>query len=236
MAAESHDILIWNMIIWRETILLNSIVLFKLLNCSDLMVFYPVCVYFPSNNIHPFPLTDWFDFPFLTEKNPFYFTASASTLYIDPHSCPFLLFSFCDHFLLPIIISLSIFFSYFQFVLLYHLLFIPPSSLICISFPTSSSFSFLQHPWHPLSTHLFLTLLWLYLFFSLCHSPFSSGSLVLFTLLSFSLYLSNLLLASHVRVTLPEAVLSKLSQRARLDWSYWNNGKFNKSQRESELG
>lgn len=108
MAAESHDILIWYMIIWRETILLNSIVLFKLLNCSDLMVFYPVCVYFPSNNIHPFPLTDWFDFPFLTEKNPFYFTASASTLYIDPHSCPFLLFSFCDHFLLPIIISLSI--------------------------------------------------------------------------------------------------------------------------------
>lgn len=100
---------------------------------------------------------------------PFYFIVSPSycTLTLIPaHSCFFLSMITSPHyFFFPPSV-----FSYFQLMLLYPLLCIPPGSLICISFPTSSPFSLLQHPWHPLSTHLFLTRLWLYFFLSL---PFS---------------------------------------------------------------
>lgn len=91
--------------------------------------------------------------------------------YIVPASCCILtlffpiLFSFCDHFLPPVIFSpvhLLIFSVYAPL----PTRFIPPGSLICISLPTSSPFSLLQHPWRPLSTPLFLTLLQLYLFLS----------------------------------------------------------------------
>lgn len=102
-----------------------------------------------------------------------------------------------------------------------------PYRLLFLSFCT---------PGVPLSTLLFLTPLWPHLFppsatLHSCLDPLFS-----LTLLSFSLYLSNLLHSSHVPVTLPEALLSKLFQKAGLDCSDWNNGKFNKSQRESDMG
>lgn len=119
---------------------------------------------------------------------------------------------------------------------------IPFSLTSCVSLPPSSPFSYLSVHFYfflpDSSSHVSGSLALLLSHFCLYHIWIPMSSLTLdalssLTLLSFSLYLSNLLLSSHVPVTLPEAGLSELSQRVRLDCK---NGKFNKSHRESELG
>lgn len=116
----------------------------------------------------------------------------------------------------------------------------PHPSIFCSSFPPSSlTLASIVYPSHPHTSLALSPSFSLTSFSSHIWIPLSSqtpDSLSSLTLLSFSLYLSNLLLSSHVPVTPPEVVLSELCQRVRLDCSYCNNGKFNKSHRESELG
>lgn len=119
---------------------------------------------------------------------------------------------------------------------------IPFSPTSCISLPPPSAFSYLSVHFLPNSSSHSHSSLALSLSFSLTSAsihiwiPVSSLTLDALSSLTrhtFSLYLSNLLLSSHVPVTLPETGLSELYQRVRLDC---NNGTFNKSHRESELG
>ena len=99
--------------------------------------FYPLFVTFFPQYQYAFAC-EWFACYF--SLMPFYFVLLSLIPYVDSYFCPFLLFFFCDDFLLPIIIPPTIFFSYFQLMILYPLLFIPPGSFICISFPTLSPF------------------------------------------------------------------------------------------------
>lgn len=148
---------------------------------------------------------------------PFYFIVSPSycTLTLIPaHSCSFLSLNTSPHYFSPV--CLLIFPAYAPLPAPLY-----PSRLSYLHLiPNIISFLFASTPMasivYPSLPHTSLALsLSLSAILRSSLDPLSSP-----TLLSFSLYLSNLLLSSHVPVTLPEAVLSKLSQRARLDCSY----------------